>query len=70
MSVRENVTLPALASYARFGLVARTAEAEAVRRITAELTVKAASIETPVATSAAATSRRSCSASGWRFARA
>ena len=50
MSVRENVTLPALASYARFGLVSRAMEAEAVRRITAALDVKAASIEAPVAT--------------------
>ena len=50
MSVRENVTLPALASYARVGLVARTIEARAVRRVTAALAVKAASIETPVAT--------------------
>ena len=50
MSVRENVTLPALASYARFGLIARTREAEAVRRITTALTVKASSIEAAVAT--------------------
>ena len=50
MSVRENVTLPALTSYARFGLVSRAAEAEDVRRITGALTVKAASIETAVAT--------------------
>jgi len=50
MSVRENVTLPAIASYARFGLVARASEAEAVRSITKALTVKAASIESPVAT--------------------
>ena len=50
MSVRENVTLPALAPYARFGLIARTPEAEAVRRITSALTVKASSIEAPVAT--------------------
>jgi ribose transport system ATP-binding protein len=49
MSVRENVTLPALASYARWGLIARTIEAHAVRRVTAALDVKAASIETPVA---------------------
>lgn len=48
MSIRENVTLPALSSYARAGLVARTLEAEAVRRITTALSVKAASIETPV----------------------
>jgi ribose transport system ATP-binding protein len=50
MSVRENVTLPALAPYARFGLIARTLEAEAVRRITMALTVKVSSIEVPVAT--------------------
>jgi ribose transport system ATP-binding protein len=50
MSVRENVTLPALASYARFGLVARAIEAEAVHRATAALAVKAPSIEAPVAT--------------------
>ncbi|HVG72192.1 MAG TPA: sugar ABC transporter ATP-binding protein [Vicinamibacterales bacterium] len=50
MSVRENVTLPALSSYARLGLIGRSAEATAVRRMAAELTVKAASIESPVAT--------------------
>jgi len=49
MNIRENVTLPALASYARAGLVARPLEAEAVRRITTALAVKTASIETPVA---------------------
>ena len=50
MSVRENVTLPSLTSYARFGLVSRTSEARAVRSITAALMVRAASIESPVAT--------------------
>ena len=50
MTVRENVTLPALASHARFGLVARAGEAETVRRIVGDLTVKTASIEMPVAT--------------------
>jgi ribose transport system ATP-binding protein len=50
MSVRENVTLPALASYARYGLVSRTMEARAVRPVTDALAVRAASIETPVAT--------------------
>jgi ribose transport system ATP-binding protein len=50
MSVRENVTLPALARYARFGLVSRALEIDAVRRATAAVTVKAASMETPVAT--------------------
>jgi ribose transport system ATP-binding protein len=49
MNVRENVTLPALASYARFGLVARAIETKAVGRLVATLQVKAASIETPVA---------------------
>ena len=50
MSVRENLTLPALASYARLGIVARSAEAAAARRIAGALTVKTASIESPVAT--------------------
>ena len=50
MTVRENVTLPALPSYARFGLIARSEETKTARRITTELTVKAASLETPVAT--------------------
>jgi ribose transport system ATP-binding protein len=49
MAIRENVTLPALTSYARAGLVARPLEAEAARRIVTALAVKAASIETPVA---------------------
>jgi ribose transport system ATP-binding protein len=50
MSVRENVTLPALGAYARLGLVNRAAEATAAAGIAASLTVKAPSIETPVAT--------------------
>ncbi len=50
MCVRENVTLPAVASFARFGLIARSREAGAVRGITGMLAVKAPSIETPVAT--------------------
>ena len=50
LSVRENITLPALGSYARWGLVRRRAETGAARETVAALTVKAASIETPVAT--------------------
>ena len=50
MSVRENVTLPAPGQYARFGLIARAREAEAVSRVSSELAVKAPSIEAPVAT--------------------
>jgi ribose transport system ATP-binding protein len=50
MSVRENVTLPALGTYARLGLVKRAAEASAAAGIAAALTVKAPSIEAPVAT--------------------
>jgi ribose transport system ATP-binding protein len=50
LSVRENLTLPALASYARGGLVRRRAEADAARETAAALTVKAASIETRVST--------------------
>jgi ribose transport system ATP-binding protein len=50
MCVRENLTLPALASFSRFGLIARSAEAEAARQSVASLSVKASSIEAPVAT--------------------
>ena len=50
MNVRENVTLPALASYARFGCVVRARERDAVGRVTAALAVKAASTEVAVAT--------------------
>jgi ribose transport system ATP-binding protein len=48
--VRENMTLPTLGSYARLGLVKRSAETSAARNTAAALTVKAASIESPVAT--------------------
>jgi ribose transport system ATP-binding protein len=50
LSVRENITLPALASYARAGLVRRKAEASAARHCSDVLRVKTASIETRVAT--------------------
>jgi ribose transport system ATP-binding protein len=50
LSVRENITLPALDSYARVGLVRRRVEAGAARETAAALTVKATSIETRVAT--------------------
>jgi ribose transport system ATP-binding protein len=50
LTVRENVTLPALASYARFGLVQRRAEARAAQDMMTALSVKAPSIESPVAT--------------------
>ena len=50
MTVRENVTLPALRSYARFGLVKRSAETSAAQHTAAALTVKTLSIESPVAT--------------------
>ena len=50
MTVRENVTLPALASYARFGLIDRASEEKTVNHITREVTVKTASMESPVAT--------------------
>jgi ribose transport system ATP-binding protein len=49
-SVRENITLPALASYARAGLVRRKVEARAARHGADLLRVKSASIETRVAT--------------------
>jgi ribose transport system ATP-binding protein len=50
LSVRENITLPALASYARAGVVRRRVETSAARETSAALTIKAASLETRVAT--------------------
>ena len=50
MSVRENLTLPALGTYARFGVVKRAAEARAADEIARALTVKASSIDAAVAT--------------------
>jgi ribose transport system ATP-binding protein len=50
LCVRENITLPSLASYARGGVMRRRAEASAARETAAALTVKPASIETLVAT--------------------
>jgi ribose transport system ATP-binding protein len=50
MSVRENLTLPALGAYSRLGLVKRSAEAKAAREIATALTVKASSIEVAAAT--------------------
>jgi ribose transport system ATP-binding protein len=50
MSVRDNLTLPTLAAYTRLGVIARSAEAAAAQEIATALTVKARSLETPVAT--------------------
>ena len=50
MSVRENITPPAIASYARLGLVKRSAEARAADAIATTLSVKASSIEAAAAT--------------------
>ncbi len=50
LSVRENVTLPSLATYARLGLVGRAAETHAARRVVQTMQVKAPSVEAPVAT--------------------
>jgi ribose transport system ATP-binding protein len=50
MTVRDNMTLPALESYARLGIVQRAAETIAARDTAAALAVKASSIEAPVAT--------------------
>jgi ribose transport system ATP-binding protein len=50
LSVRENITLPALASCARAGLVRRRVQADAASRTAGLLGVKTASIETRVAT--------------------
>jgi ribose transport system ATP-binding protein len=50
MSVRENITLPSLGSYARLGIVSRSAEARAGDDIARMLTVKASSNNAAVAT--------------------
>ncbi|HET9830270.1 MAG TPA: sugar ABC transporter ATP-binding protein, partial [Vicinamibacterales bacterium] len=50
MSVRENITLPALGSYARLGIVNRSAEAKTAKEVATRLTVKAPSIEATAAT--------------------
>ncbi len=50
MSVRENLTLPALGSYARLGIVRRAAETRAAAEIATALAVKAPSIEAAVDT--------------------
>ena len=50
MSVRENITLPALESYARLGIVKRSTEAKTAEEVAAMLSVKAPSIEATAAT--------------------
>jgi ribose transport system ATP-binding protein len=50
MTLRENLSLPVLASFARLGVVRRGAEARAAAEIARMLTVKASSIEAAVAT--------------------
>jgi len=50
MSVRENITLPALESYARLGIVKRSTEAKTAEEVVTMLSVKAPSIEATAAT--------------------
>jgi ribose transport system ATP-binding protein len=50
MSVRDNLTLPALAAYARLGVINLAAEARAAQEIAGRLTVKTPSIDAAVAT--------------------
>ena len=50
MTIRENITLPALGAYSRLGVVRRAAEARAADEIARMLTVRAPSIEAAVAT--------------------
>jgi ribose transport system ATP-binding protein len=50
MSVRENITLPALESYARLGIVKRSTEAKTAEEVATMLSVKAPSIEATAAT--------------------
>jgi len=49
MAIRENVTLSSLSSYATAGLIDRSAERRAARKICDELSIKAPSIEARVA---------------------
>jgi ribose transport system ATP-binding protein len=48
MSIRENVTLPHLEKFTRYGVVERKIETEAVANVAAELGIRARSIEQPV----------------------
>jgi len=48
MSIRENVTLPHLQDFARYGVVERRKETDAVAGMAAELRIRARSIEQPV----------------------
>jgi ribose transport system ATP-binding protein len=50
MSVRDNITLPALSAYARLGVVNRSAETTAAIDVATRLTVKAPSIDVAAAT--------------------
>jgi ribose transport system ATP-binding protein len=50
MSVRENITLPAMTAHARLGLVKRSSEAKAATDIATKLSVKTSSIEAAAAT--------------------
>jgi ribose transport system ATP-binding protein len=50
MTIRDNITLPALRSHARLGLIRRSAETTSARAIATNLAVKAASIEVAAAT--------------------
>jgi ribose transport system ATP-binding protein len=50
MSVRENITLPAVGSYARFGLLKRSTEARSADDVATTLLVKTSSIEAAAAT--------------------
>ncbi len=50
MSVRENLTLPAVGSFARFGLVKQTTEGRAADAVATNLQVKTSSIEAAAAT--------------------
>jgi ribose transport system ATP-binding protein len=50
MSVRENITLPAIGSYARMGVINRSAETKTAKEVATTLAVKAPSIEAAAAT--------------------
>ena len=64
-SVRENFGLPNLGRFSRLGVVRERAERGAFASYVESLRIRIPHQEQPRATSPAATSRRSCSPSGW-----
>ena len=69
LSIAENISLPDLTSYQRFGLVDTVRETENARRQHGRLKIRAPDVTTSVFHCPAATSRKSCSPNGCRCGR-